>query len=44
MYLSDLFRKRHNEDNPYSSSDSGGSATSHSVPKRMATRNNSQSK
>ncbi len=38
------FRKRHHEDNPYSSSDGGGGVTSHSVPKRIATRNSSQSK
>jgi len=36
--------KRHHEDNLYSSTDSsGGGVTSHSVPKRVATRNNCQS-
>jgi len=40
-----LFRKRHHEDNPYSSTDStGNGVTSHSVPKRVATRSNPQSK
>lgn len=37
-----IHRKRHHEDNPYSSTDNGdGGLTSHSMPKRLATRNNS---
>ncbi|CAF0832008.1 unnamed protein product [Rotaria sordida] len=35
--------KRHHEDNPYSLTDNDGDgATSHSMPKRMATKNDSQ--
>ncbi|CAF3788396.1 unnamed protein product [Rotaria magnacalcarata] len=36
--------KRHHEDNPYSLTDNGGGGvTSHSMPKRIATRHNSPS-
>ncbi|CAM2708597.1 unnamed protein product [Rotaria socialis] len=39
-----FLRKRHHEDNPYSLTDNGGGGvTSHSMPKRIATRHNSPS-